>query len=138
MQDCVYSRSGQSSMSNTPPPSSPKPLDFWADARDVLRTFPEDVKDDVGYALHEVQSGGKPGSAKPLPDIGPGVHAITTNHDKETYRTFYVAQFPEAVYAFYVVHKKATKGKDLPKYQKALAKARYKEIVAWRKDQGFL
>ena len=90
----------------------------------------------VGFALDEAQLGGKSGSAKPAKDIGKGVYAITTNHDSETYRTFYVARFPEAVYAFYVVHKKATKGIDLPKYQKKLASARYKEIVEWRRSQG--
>ena len=117
-------------------PSSLKPLQFWADALDVLRACPDPVKQDVGFALDEAQRGGKSGSAKPMPSVGRGVYAIRTNHDGETYRTFYVARFREAVYAFYVVHKKATKGIDLPKHQKDLAASRYREIVEWRATEG--
>lgn len=117
--------------------SSPiKPLDWWADALDVLKACPEDVQDDVGYALHLAQVGEKAGGAKPISNVGKGVYAVTTNHDRETYRTFYVARFEEAVYCFYVVHKKATKGIDLPKHQKDLAAARYREIVEWRRSEG--
>lgn len=113
-----------------------KPTEFWADALDVLRGCPDVVKQRVGFALDEAERGGTPVSAKPMPSVGKGVFAITTNHDSETYRTFYAARFPEAVYAFYVVHKKASSGKALPKHQTDLAAARYKEIVAWRKAEG--
>lgn len=75
-----------------------KPLAWWSDALDVLRTCPDAIKQRVGFALDEAQLGGKAGSAKPKPDIGKGVHALTTNYDGETYRTFYAAHFPEAVF----------------------------------------
>lgn len=113
-----------------------KPLEWWADALDVLRACPEEVRQRVGFALDEAQLGGKAGSAKPIPSVGKGVYAITTNHDSETYRTFYVARFSEAIYAFYVVHKKSTKSRSLPKHQTDLARARYREILKWRQTQG--
>ena len=119
------------------PPACLKHLDWWADALDVLRSCPEAVQDDVGYALHLAQLGEKAGSAKPIPSIGKGVFAITADHDRETYRTFYVARFAEAVYAFYVVLKKASAGIDLPAHQKNLAAARCREIVTWRRSEGF-
>lgn len=113
-----------------------KPLEWWADALEVLRDCPGAVQKRVGFALDEAQLGGKSGSAKPLSSIGKGVYSIKTNHLSETYRTFYVARFPEAVYAFYVVHKKATKGIDLPQHQIRLAAARFREIVDWRVSEG--
>ena len=94
------------------------------------------MKKRVGHAPDVAQLGGKAGSVKPLSNVGKGVYAVTTNHDSETYRTFYVARFPEAIYCFYVVHKKARKGIDLPRHQKELAADRYKEIVEWRKSEG--
>ena len=115
---------------------SRKPLDFWADTREVLQGCPDPVRQRVGFALDEAQRGKTSGSAKPRNDVGKGVYAITTDHDSETYRTFYVARFAEAVYCFYVVHKKATTGKALPERQKKLAAARYREIVEWRASEG--
>jgi phage-related protein len=77
--------------------SDRKPLEWWADALDVLRDCPEAVKKRVGFALDEAQLGGKAG---PMNSVGKGVYAMTTNHDAETYRTFYVARCAEAVYCF--------------------------------------
>lgn len=121
---------------NLPALADRKPLQWWADALEILRGCPDEVRQRVGFALDQAQLGGKAGNAKPMSNIGKGVYAITTNHDTETYRTFYVARFAEAVYCFYVVHKKATKGIDLLKYQKNLAAARHKEIVDWRRSEG--
>ena len=81
-------------------------------------------------------SGEKAGSAKPTAYVGKGTYAITADHDGETYRTFYVARFSEAVYCFYVVHKKAASGIDLPKRQKDQAARLYREIVEWRSASG--
>lgn len=113
-----------------------KPLEWWGDALDVLRSCPDEVKQRVGFALDEAQLGGKAGSAKPMNSVGKGVFALTTNHRSETYRTFYVAHFEEAVYCFYIVHKKATHGINLPQHLKDLASARYRAIVDWRKSEG--
>ena len=54
-----------------------KQLDWIGDSLERLREFPEDVKDDIGFALREVQQGKNPGSAKPLKGFkGAGVLEI--------------------------------------------------------------
>ena len=113
-----------------------KDLEWWGDAYDVLTSLPDEARRDIGYALHLAQLGEKAGSAKPATYVGKGTYAITTDHDRETYRTFYVARFSEAVYCFYVVHKKASRGVDLPKRQKDQAARLYQEIVEWRSASG--
>ena len=62
---------------------------------------------------------------------------VKASHDKETYRAFYVAKFPEAVYVLDVIHKKSKKGKSLPKSDKDRIRRRYKEVVAYRAEEGF-
>ena len=47
-----------------------KGLDFIGSSREDIRAFPEEVKDDIGYALREVQKGEKPAAAKPLKGFG--------------------------------------------------------------------
>jgi phage-related protein len=64
-----------------------KQLDFVGSSREDLREFPEDVRQDIGYALFEVQNGRKPTAAKPLKGFGgAGVLEIIENFDGETYR----------------------------------------------------
>ena len=47
-----------------------KRLDFVGSSREDLKEFPDDVKQDIGYALFEVQKGIKPAAAKPLKGFG--------------------------------------------------------------------
>ena len=48
------------------PQPSPKPVIWLGDTLSVLRTCPQDVQDEVGYALYLAQIGEKYGDAKPL------------------------------------------------------------------------
>ena len=64
-----------------------KNLDFIGSSRKDIRAFPEEVKDDIGYALFEAQEGKKPASAKPLKGFGgAGVLEIIEDFSGDTYR----------------------------------------------------
>jgi len=55
-------------------------------SRKDLKSFPDDVKDLMGYALYQAQRGGKALSAKPLTDFGgAGVLEIVADHQTDTY-----------------------------------------------------
>jgi phage-related protein len=43
------------------------------DSRDIMRTLPEDVQWEIGYALYEAQLGGRHNAAKPMRGLGSGV-----------------------------------------------------------------
>jgi phage-related protein len=47
-----------------------KPLFWIGSSLEDLRGFPEEVKDEVGFALYQAQTGLKPRSAKPLKGFG--------------------------------------------------------------------
>jgi len=49
-----------------------KPLHWIGSAKRDLLAFPEQVVDDMGYALSVVQFGGTPPQAKPWKGEGPG------------------------------------------------------------------
>ena len=65
-------------------PERPKPLTWVSSSkRDYLR-FPEQVQDDMGYALYVVQMGERPKSAKPLEGFkGSGVLELVENYAGE-------------------------------------------------------
>ena len=54
-----------------------------------MRSFPLEVKQDIGVSLFDVQQGTTPENAKPFKGVGSGVFEIVTRFDKNTYRTVY-------------------------------------------------
>ena len=92
-----------------------KPLDFIGSSREDLREFPDEVKQDIGYALFEAQKGQKSESAKPLKGfVGAGVLEIIERFDGDTYRAVYTVKFREVVYVLHCFQKKSKSGIKTP------------------------
>jgi phage-related protein/predicted XRE-type DNA-binding protein len=84
----------------------PKPITWLGESRRNLRTFPEDVKDDIGVALFWAQKGGKHADAKALYGFGgAGVLEVVEDHDGDTYRAVYTVKFAERVYVLHCFQK---------------------------------
>ena len=104
-----------------------KEIDFIGSSQRDIREFPEEVKDDIGYALFEVQKGGKPASAKPLKGFGgAGVLEIIENFDGDTYRAVYTVKFQKVVYVLHCFQKKSKHGIKTPQHDIDLIKQRLK------------
>jgi phage-related protein len=104
-----------------------KRLDFVGSSREDLKSFPEEVKDDFGYALFEAQIGKKPATAKPLKGFGnAGVLEIRENFAGGTYRAVYTVTFKEVVYVLHCFQKKSKHGIETSKQDIDLIKRRLK------------
>ncbi len=90
---------------------------------DDLRSFPEKIKDDVGYALHVAQQGEMPMSAKPLKGLS-GVIEIKGDYKSDTYRTVYAVKLGKNLYVLHAFKKKSKKGISTPKPDIELIKSR--------------
>ena len=102
-----------------------KRLVFIASSRDDLREFPEEVRQEIGYALFEVQKGNKPPEAKPLKGFGgAGVLEIIENYFGDTYRAVYTVKFAKAVYVLHCFQKKSKKGIKTPQHEIDLIRQR--------------
>jgi len=53
---------------------------WLGDTLATLRRCPQDVQDEVGYALYVAQTGEKYGDAKPLKGLGPGALEVIADH----------------------------------------------------------
>ena len=105
----------------------PKELIWIGSSQRDLRSFPEEVKDVMGYALFQAQLGRKAPSAKPLAGFGgAGVLEIIDDFQKNTYRAVYTVKFSDLVYVLHVFQKKSKKGIATPKAEVDLIKARLK------------
>ncbi len=90
-----------------------------------LREFPEDVKDQMGYALHLAQHGRKHPDVKPLSGFkGASVLEVVEDYDGDTYRSVYTVKFKGVVYVLHAFQKKSKRGIETPKHDIELIQSR--------------
>ncbi|WP_396909533.1 type II toxin-antitoxin system RelE/ParE family toxin [Mycolicibacterium sp.] len=102
-----------------------KPLTWCGDSYEVLRGLSDDLQDDLGFMLHQVQAGLTPSNYRPMAGVGPGVYELRASDQDGIARAMYIAKYPEAVYVLHVFQKKAQK---TPKSDMDKAADRLREI----------
>ncbi|HEV2616643.1 MAG TPA: type II toxin-antitoxin system RelE/ParE family toxin [Candidatus Acidoferrales bacterium] len=92
-----------------------------------LASFPEDVKDAIGYAIYIAQRGGKHADAKPMRGFGSaGILEIIGDHAGDTYRAVYTVRLAGRIYVLHVFQKKSKAGIKTPKPEIELIRSRLK------------
>jgi len=125
---------------NMPASPSLKPVVWIGSSKTNLATFPEEVKDAIGFALYVAQQGGKHRDAKPLQGFGgAGILEIVEDHDGNTYRAVYTVRLAGRIYVLHAFQKKSKAGIRTPKAEIDLIKSRFKraqeEHAAWVERQ---
>jgi phage-related protein len=107
-----------------------KPISFLGNSLECLREFPDDARQDAGYALDQVQRDKQPRDFKPMAAVGKGVEELRVWDDAGTYRVIYLARLKDAVYVLHAFQKKtrATSKQDIE-----IAKSRYTELMRGRR-----
>lgn len=102
-----------------------KPLHFMGSSQKDLRSFPQKVRREAGFAIHVAQDGGKALNAVPLVGFG-GAHVleVVIDDDGQSYRAVYTVKFEDAVYVLHAFQKKSHKGIATPKPDMALIRRR--------------
>ncbi len=122
-------------------PSGPKPVFWVASSRRDLKKFAKGVRQAVGQALFDAQTGGKHPSARPLKGFhGAGVLEVVEDDNGNTYRVVYTVKFAGAVYVLHAFQKKSKKGIKTPPEEIHKVKARLKEAAKhyaeWTKKEN--
>ena len=111
-----------------------KPVVWLGNSLDELRKFPDDARDEMGYALYLAQMGDKHANSKPLKGFkGAGVLEIVDNFDGDTYRTVYTVKLVGVVYVLHAFQKKSKKGIATPPKDIELIKKRLKLAIETHK-----
>ena len=106
----------------------PKALRFVATSREDLRSFPQDVRQVIGFALYLAQTGDKHARAKPLKGYrGAGVLEVVEDFAGDTFRAVYTVRFRDAVYVLHAFQKKSKTGIKTPKRELDLIDERLKQ-----------
>jgi phage-related protein len=117
-----------------------KELRFQASALEDLRALPVEVRRRFGHALWQVQNGEMPANASPFErSTASEVMKLSEQHQGDTYRCVYAAEFPKAVYVLHVFQKKSKSGiatpkKDIDRVYARLARATADSAAAFSAD----
>ena len=92
-----------------------KPVRWMGMSLRDLRSFPSEVRLDIGHALFAAQEGKTDPAAKPLKGFGgANVLEIVASHHGNAWRAVYTVRFLDAIYVLHVFQKKSTKGIATP------------------------
>ena len=101
---------------------------FHPAAREEIRSFPEDVRRELGKAIFDLQRGevlGMPIS-RPMSAIASGAAELRIRDKSGIYRAFYYASSPRGILVFHAFMKKT---RATPKQELDLGKRRLKELL---------
>jgi phage-related protein len=105
-----------------------KPIRWIGPSLRDLRSFPREVRLDIGHALFAAQEGKTDPAAKPLKGFGgASVLEIIASHHGNAWRAVYTVCFQDAIYVLHVFQKKSTKGIATPAREIDLIKKRLAE-----------
>ena len=105
-----------------------RPALFHPAARATIRSFPKQVRRELGKALFDLQKGeilAMPLS-RPLPSLATGAAELRIRDRAGIYRTFYYTRSLRGILIFHAFVKK---GQRAPKRELSLAKQRLKELL---------
>jgi phage-related protein len=109
-----------------------KELVWMGDSLKRLRKFPNEVRDEIGYALYLAEFGEPHPSVKHMQ--GYNALEIVADHDGETFRGVYTTKFRDCIYVLHCFQKKSKKGAKTPQPDLDLIRKRLKEAQEHYKD----
>jgi phage-related protein len=113
-----------------------KPIVWIGDSLETVRNFPPPVKDEIGFALYQAQTGNRHVNAKPMKGLGPGVLEIASDYRGDTFRAVYMVRLANKVYVLHAFQKKSKSGIATPKPDIDLIKHRLKRALRLHLEGG--
>lgn len=97
-------------------------------ARETLRSFPDDIKREIGKAIFDLQKGERLSYpvCRPMPSVGSGVEELRMKDPSGAYRVFYYVKSARGILVFHAFVKKSQK---TPQREVDLGKKRLKEML---------
>jgi phage-related protein len=105
-----------------------KPALFHPKTRAALKSFPDNVRRELGKAIFDLQNGAKLSLplSRPMPSVAQGVEELRIKDRSGAYRVFYFTRIETAVLIFHAFEKKTQKT-SLREIE--LARKRLKEML---------
>lgn len=95
------------------------------DSREVLQSFPDGVRQNLGFQLWQLQQGERPADYRPLPSIGAGVFELRDQDERSWYRVVYLSRINDVIYVLHCFEKKS---REMPRRDFETARRRFKAV----------
>ena len=97
------------------------------DSREVLLSFPADVRQNLGFQLWQLQQGERPSDYRPLPSVGAGVFELRDQDARGWYRVVYLSRTNNVIHVLHCFEKKS---REMPRRDFENAQQRLKAVKA--------
>ncbi|MHB8526470.1 MAG: type II toxin-antitoxin system RelE/ParE family toxin [Candidatus Acidiferrales bacterium] len=102
------------------------------DSKGVLHSFPDLVRQNLGFQLWQLQQGERPSDYPPLPSIGTGVFELRDQDERAWYRVIYLSRINDVIYVLHCFEKKS---RQIPRRDFEKARQRLKAVRARLAEQ---
>jgi phage-related protein len=77
------------------------------DSKEVISSFPDDVKTNLGFDLRLLQQGNQPADYRPMSSIGPGVFELRDQDERTWYRVIYLSRVRGVIHVLHGFEKRS-------------------------------
>src|SRR5258708_2049590 len=109
--------------------SSPKDavIAWEGDSKEVLSSFPDGAKYNLGFELRLLQQGRQPSDYRPMSSIGPGVFELREQDERAWYRVIYLSRVRDVIHVLHCFEKRS---RETPMKEINTARQRVKMVRA--------
>ena len=97
------------------------------DSKEVLQSFPDAVRQSLGFQLWQLQQGERPNDYSPLPSIGAGIFELRDQDERAWYRVIYLSRINDVIYVLHCFEKKS---REIPRRDFEKTRQRLKAVKA--------
>jgi phage-related protein len=97
------------------------------DSLDVISGFPDEVKQNLGFQLRQLQKGEQPSDYRPMQSAGPGVFELRDQDAGTWYRVMYLSRVDDVIHVLHCFEKES---RETPQPDIRLARQRLKAVRA--------
>lgn len=102
------------------------------DSKEILSSFPDETKQNLGFQLRLLQQGERPTDYRPVTAIGSGVFELRDQDERAWYRVIYLSRIDDVIHVLHCFEKKS---REIPKNDFQLAQRRFSAVQARIKEQ---
>lgn len=105
------------------------------DSKEVISSFPDAAKSNLGFDLRLLQQGRQPTDYRPMSSVGPGVFELRDQDERAWYRVIYLSRVHDVIHVLHCFEKRSreTPMKEINTARKRLKAARARMIQEKRR-----